>query len=126
MGLKELRQAAGLTQTAAAGVLGVTQASLCAWEIGTARPALDKLRPIARLYNTTLEAALAAIIGEEDAPYVNIIPTARPTDKGGGRPDDIQVRADHVRADPGGPRGDPGDGSPHGAPVGVRGDAAAG
>ena len=54
-GMKELRKTAKMTQTAAAAALGVSQASLCAWENG-------------------LEAVVDAIIGKEAPGHVNSIP----------------------------------------------------
>lgn len=64
MTLKEMRRAANLTQTAGAAALGVSQASLGAWERGEARPTLDKLKPMAGLYGVSLEALVDAITGE--------------------------------------------------------------
>lgn len=64
--LREMRRAGNLTQVNAAAALGVTQASLGAWERGEARPTLEKLKPMARLYGVSLEALVAAIIGEGD------------------------------------------------------------
>ena len=73
-GMKELRKTAKMTQTAAAAALGVSQASLCAWENGAARPTLDKLKTIAGLYGCSLEAVVDAIIGKEAPGHVNSIP----------------------------------------------------
>ena len=67
--LKDLRRAAKLTQQDAANALGVGQCSICAWEIGTARPTLDKLRAIASLYGCSLEAVVDAIVGKEAKPH---------------------------------------------------------
>ena len=77
MTLKDMRRAAGLTQVASAAALGVTQASLWAWERGNARPTLEKLKPMAALYGVTLEALVGAITGEEE-PYGNRLLPSRP------------------------------------------------
>ena len=74
--LKDLRRAAKLTQQAAAVALDVSQCSISAWEIGTARPTLDKLKAIASLYGCTLEAVVDAIVGKEAPAHVNSIPPA--------------------------------------------------
>lgn len=84
--LREMRRAVNLTQTAAADALGVTQASLGAWERGEARPTLDKLQPMARLYGVSLEPLVAAIIGEGDDTHDRRIPPDEPGDQGGPRP----------------------------------------
>ena len=62
--LRQMREAMSLTQTQAAAFLGVSQASLGAWERGEARPSLEKITPLARLYGQPVEAVLLVIVGE--------------------------------------------------------------
>lgn len=61
-GLKALRQRAGLTQEAAAGRLYVDRSTVAQWERGAARPSIDRLQPLARLYQVTTEQIIDAIL----------------------------------------------------------------
>lgn len=61
-GLKALRQRAGLTQEAAAGRLYVERSTVAQWERGTSRPSVDRLQPLARLYQVTTEQIIDAIL----------------------------------------------------------------
>lgn len=72
--LKDMRRAAGLTQADTARALGVGQCNVSAWECGTARPAIDKLRPLASLYGRPVADVLDAILGKEAVDHVNSIP----------------------------------------------------
>ena len=55
MKLKELRTAAGLTQSQLAAVLGVAQPTLCGWETGTARVPSDLLPRLADILGCTID-----------------------------------------------------------------------
>lgn len=61
-GLKALRQRAGLTQEAAAGRLYVERSTVAQWERGASRPSVDRLQPLARLYQATTEQIIDAIL----------------------------------------------------------------
>lgn len=61
-GLKALRQRAGLTQEAAAGRLYVERSTVAQWERGASKPSLDRLQPLARLYNVTTDQMIDAIL----------------------------------------------------------------
>lgn len=56
MKLRELREARGLTQKAAAQELHVQPQTLCGWEKGTRRPSADVLPAIADLYGVSVDA----------------------------------------------------------------------
>lgn len=71
-----------LPQTKAAAALGVTQASLSAWERGAAAPTIDKLKPMAGLYGVSLDALVGAITGEGGEPYDSRIHPAEIRDQG--------------------------------------------
>ncbi len=53
--LQALRKRKGLTQEAAAQLLGVTRAAVSAYECNTKTPSLEILVHMARLYNTSLD-----------------------------------------------------------------------
>lgn len=61
-GLKALRQRAGLTQEAAAVRLYVERSTVAQWERGASRPSVDRLQPLARLYQVTTEQIIDAIL----------------------------------------------------------------
>lgn len=52
--LKELREAAGLTQKEAAIKIGVVQSAISMWETGESFPRTELLQIIARVYNCTI------------------------------------------------------------------------
>ena len=55
MNLKEKRIAAGITQTALAEQLNVSQAAVAVWETGEAKPTVDKLPKLAELLGCTID-----------------------------------------------------------------------
>ena len=58
MGLKSARKAAGLKAVDVATILRVTPSAVSKWEKGEALPSADKLIPLARLYNVSVEELL--------------------------------------------------------------------
>lgn len=54
MKIKELRLAADLTQTQLAGILGVTQSQVAAWERGANYPNAQKLPALAKALGVTI------------------------------------------------------------------------
>ena len=54
MRIKELRRAAGLTQTQLAENVGVTQGMVAAWEQGANFPRADKLPALAKALGVTI------------------------------------------------------------------------
>ena len=60
--LRDMRRAAGMTQTEVAGRLGISQASYAAWETGIARPTLEKLPPLANALGVGVDILLPALI----------------------------------------------------------------
>lgn len=52
--LRELRKAAGLTQTQVAEKVGVTQGTVAEWENGGCYPSVTKLPELARAFNCTV------------------------------------------------------------------------
>lgn len=57
--LTEARKAAGLSQAKAARAIGVVQAAVGKWELGTAKPTPDNLARAAMVYNTTTKVLTA-------------------------------------------------------------------
>lgn len=60
--LKDLRTAAGLTQTALASEIGSSQPSYSFWEAGRAWPTIDLLPALARAFGVTVDELVAALI----------------------------------------------------------------
>ena len=52
---KELRKGKGLTQSGLAKLLGVEQATVAMWEVGTNNPTADKLPKIAEILGCTID-----------------------------------------------------------------------
>lgn len=65
--LQELRLKACLTQADVAHELHVTRSAVAKWEGGRARPSIDLLFPMARLYRVSIERLIEAIIAEVSA-----------------------------------------------------------
>lgn len=55
MKIRQLRERAGLTQTALAKTIGTTQACIAGWEANTSVPGTDKLRKLAEVLNCTVD-----------------------------------------------------------------------
>ena len=53
--IKQLRDESGMTQREVAAALGVTVATVSAWERRTHEPSARQLRSLARLFNTRME-----------------------------------------------------------------------
>lgn len=53
--LRRLREAAGLTQIELSAKVGVTQAALSSWEIGSASPSLANMERLADALDTSLD-----------------------------------------------------------------------
>ena len=64
MQFKELRKQVGITQSALAIRLGVTQSTLAMWETGKSRPRLVDLSKIASVLNVPVERVLACFTSE--------------------------------------------------------------
>lgn len=62
MRIKELRQAAGLTQADLARRVGVNKCAVCRWDSGKAMPRADKLPQLAAVLGCTV----AALYGPEE------------------------------------------------------------
>ena len=58
MKIKEMRQAAGMTQIELATKINVNQTAVSQWERGTALPSCDKLPEIANVLKCTIDALL--------------------------------------------------------------------
>lgn len=56
--LRRLREAAGLTQIELSARVGVTQAALSAWELGTAAPSLPNMVRLADALDTSIDELL--------------------------------------------------------------------
>lgn len=65
MKLRELREARGLTQKAAAQELHIQPQTLCGWEKGTRRPSADVLPAIADLYDVSVDALFGRELNKE-------------------------------------------------------------
>ena len=63
MQIKKLREAAGLRQYELAALMGVKQASVSAWESGTAMPSAANLVKLADI----LQCSVDAILGRDTA-----------------------------------------------------------
>lgn len=56
MKIRELREAAGLTQADVVRAMGVDQAAVCRWENGQSMPRAAKLPALADLFGCTIDA----------------------------------------------------------------------
>lgn len=56
MKIKELRKEANLTQVQVAETLGVSQSTVCSWELGDAMPRAELLPKLAALFKCTIDA----------------------------------------------------------------------
>jgi transcriptional regulator with XRE-family HTH domain len=65
--LKELRTDSCMTQADVAHELHVDRSAVAKWESGKARPSIDLLMPIARLYRVSIERLLEVLCGEVSA-----------------------------------------------------------
>jgi len=61
--LQELRLKAELTQADVAHELHVDRTAVSQWECGRARPSIDLLLPMARLYRVSIERLLEVLCG---------------------------------------------------------------
>lgn len=62
MTLKEMRDAAGLSQSQVADLIGkTTQGAVSQWEQGIGYPRTDKIAKLAELYHTTADRIIQAI-----------------------------------------------------------------
>jgi len=59
--LQELRLKAELTQSDVAQELHVDRSAVAKWECGKARPSIDLLMPMARLYRVSIERLLEVL-----------------------------------------------------------------
>lgn len=58
MGIKALREAAGMTQYALAIRLGIHPSSICAWERGDANPSVENLLKLADIFHCSTDEVL--------------------------------------------------------------------
>ena len=61
--MQELRQRVCMTQTDVAHELHVDRSAVAKWECGKARPSIDLLLPMARLYRVSIERLLEVLTG---------------------------------------------------------------
>lgn len=61
--MQELRLRAELTQIDVAHELHVDRSAVAKWESGKARPSIDLLLPMARLYRVSIERLLEVLTG---------------------------------------------------------------
>lgn len=65
--LKDLRLNADLTQVDVAHELHVDRSAVSQWECGKARPSIDLLMPMARLYRVSIERLLEVLCAGTEA-----------------------------------------------------------
>lgn len=58
MGIRELREAAGMSQIYLAGQVGVHQSCVCDWERGKKKPTVDNLLKLADIFGVTTDEVL--------------------------------------------------------------------
>ena len=58
MSIKALREAAGMKQYELATRVGVSQASVCAWESGENRPTVENLMKLADIFQCSMDEVL--------------------------------------------------------------------
>ena len=61
--MQELRLKVCMTQTDVAHELHVDRSAVAKWECGKARPSIDLLLPMARLYRVSIERLLEVLTG---------------------------------------------------------------
>ncbi len=59
--MKELREAAGLTQKQVAELIHVARSTVAMWESGRSRPLFQNLLRLSKLYNCSIDALTEAI-----------------------------------------------------------------
>lgn len=58
MGIKKVREIAGLTQIQLAEAVGISQSAIALWEAGRTMPRADKLSQLAKVLNCTVDELL--------------------------------------------------------------------
>lgn len=74
----ELRSKAGLSQAELAAEIGVTNKAVSKWEVGKAKPGLDKIRKLAAVFQISVEELLKAREGEKMVQITKIVITGGP------------------------------------------------
>ena len=74
----ELRSKAGLSQAELAAEIGVTNKAVSKWEVGKAKPGLDKIRKLAAVVQISVEELLKAREGEKMVQITKIVITGGP------------------------------------------------
>ena len=74
----ELRSKAGLSQAELAAEIGVTNKAVSKWEVGKAKPGLDKIRKLAAVFQISVEELLKAREGKKMVQITKIVITGGP------------------------------------------------
>lgn len=74
----ELRKRAGLSQSELALKLGVSNKAVSKWEVGKAKPAVDKLRKLAVIFGVSVDDLLKRIEGGPQTEVTKIVVTGGP------------------------------------------------
>ena len=74
----ELRSKAGLSQAELAAEIGVTNKAISKWEVGKAKPGLDKIRKLAAVFQISVEELLKAREGKKMVQITKIVITGGP------------------------------------------------
>lgn len=74
----ELRSKAGLSQAELAAEIGVTNKAVSKWEVGKAKPGLDKIRKLAAVFQISVEELLKASEGKKMVQITKIVITGGP------------------------------------------------
>ena len=76
--LLELRTRAGLSQSELAARLGVTNKAVSKWEVGKAKPGIDKIRKLALIFQVSVDELLRRREEERKAEVIKIVITGGP------------------------------------------------
>lgn len=76
--LSELRSRAGLSQSQLADLIGVTNKAVSKWEVGAAKPGIDKLRKLAALFHVSVEEMLKMKEEKKNPEITKIVITGGP------------------------------------------------
>lgn len=74
----ELRKRAGLSQSELALKLGVSNKAVSKWEVGKAKPAVDKIRKLAVIFGVSVDDLLKRIEGSAQTEVTKIVVTGGP------------------------------------------------
>ncbi len=74
----ELRTRSGMSQSELAEQLGVTNKAVSKWELGKAKPGVDKIRKLAALFQVSVEELLKNLEGQTSPEITKIVITGGP------------------------------------------------